>query len=156
MKPYLELPHLLSLSWLAYPIVSLLFVAFRLQLSLKSSEDAIATAKSDLLAACLAAERAATSAASMPRYMAIATNKQFVDAVNGSINGAREVLTLSLTAMEAVINFIVDIYRSSFLCLLELVVRSGLAILIQAVQGVNFFLVLLNPRSNVDNCCCTA
>ena len=64
LTPYLQLPHLLSLTWLAYPILSLLFIAVRLQLSLASSQDAVASAKGDLLAACQAAERAATATAS--------------------------------------------------------------------------------------------
>ncbi|KAK7043267.1 plasma membrane fusion protein prm1 [Paramarasmius palmivorus] len=134
LKPYLELPHLLSLTWLAYPILSLLFVAFRLQLSLASSQDAVASAKANLLASCKAAEQAATSAASMPRFLAIATNEQFADAVNGTMRAARATLVLALTIMEAIINFIIDIYRSTFLCFLELVIRGGLAIIIGAVK----------------------
>lgn len=73
----------------------------------------------------------------MPRYMAIATNKQFADAANGSINAARATLVMSLTMMEAIINFIIDLYRSTFLCFLELVVRGGLALLIGAVNEVS-------------------
>jgi hypothetical protein len=136
LTPYLQLSHLLSLTWLAYPILSLTFVAFRLQLSLSASQDAVANAKDNLLASCKAAERAAVTAASMPRYLALASNEQFADAVNGSLNAARATLILSLTVMEAVINFIIDLYRSTFLCFLELVVRGGLAILIAAVQEV--------------------
>ncbi|KAF8160734.1 hypothetical protein B0H34DRAFT_349869 [Crassisporium funariophilum] len=137
LTPYLQLPHLLSLTWLAYPILSLIFVAFRLQLSLADAQSAVASAKDNLLTSCKAAEEAATSAASMPRYMALATNKQFAEAVNGSMNAARAALILSLTAMEAIINFIIDLYRSTLLCFLELVVRGGLAILIGAVQEIN-------------------
>ncbi|KAJ7594493.1 plasma membrane fusion protein PRM1 [Mycena floridula] len=137
LKPYLELPHLLSLTWLAYPILSIIFVVFRLQIALGSSQDAASSAKADLLASCKAAEKAATAAASMPRYMALATNQQFADAVNGSMNAARAALVLSLTVMEAIINFIVDIYRSTFLCFLELVIRGGLSIIIAAVQEFN-------------------
>lgn len=139
--PYLQLKHLLSLTWLAYPVLSLLIVAFRLQLSLATSQDAVTSAKNDLLASCKAAETAATSAASMPRYLAIASNQQFADAVNGSLNAARAALILALTVMEAIINFIIDLYRSTFLCFLELVVRGGLAILISAVQEVSFLLI---------------
>jgi len=139
LTPYLQLPHLLSLTWLAYPILSLIFIAFRLQLSLSDAQNAIVSAKDDLLASCRAAEEAATSAASMPRYLAIATNQQFAEAVNGSMNAARATLVLSLTVMEAIINFIVDIYRSTLLCFIELVVRGGLAILISAVQEVSQF-----------------
>ncbi|KAF6761239.1 plasma membrane fusion protein PRM1 [Ephemerocybe angulata] len=137
LTPYLQLPHLLSLTWLAYPILSLIFVAFRLSSSLESTQNAIASAKGDLLTSCKAAEEAATAAASMPRYMALATNEQFADAVNASLRGARLALTLSLTAMEAIINFIIDLYRSVFLCFLELIVRGGLAILSGAVTEIN-------------------
>ncbi|KAF8973047.1 hypothetical protein BDZ97DRAFT_1936005 [Flammula alnicola] len=137
LTPYLTLPHLLSLTWLAYPILSLIFVAFRLQLSLADAQSAVVSAKGDLLTSCKAAEQAATSAASMPRFMALATNKQYADAVNASMNAARAALVLALTVMEAIINFIVDLYRSTFLCFLELVIRGGLAILIGAVQEIN-------------------
>lgn len=144
LRPYLQLPHLLSLTWLAYPILSLIFVIFRLQTSLSASQDAVANAKGDLLTSCKAAEQAATAAASMPRYMAEATNEQFADAVNGSLNAARAALVLALTVMQGIINFIVDIYRSTFLCFAELVIRGGLAILIAAVEEVppSFSLVL--------------
>jgi hypothetical protein len=136
LTPYLQLPHILSLTWLAYPILSLIFIAFRLQLSSDSAQKAIDNAKSDILAGCLAAQRAASSAANMPRFMAVATNEQIADAVNASMNGAREALILSLTVMEAIINFIVDTYRSTFLCFLELVVRGGLSLIIGATQEV--------------------
>jgi len=138
LTPYLQLPHLLSLTWIAYPILSLAFIAFRLHLSLDSANDSIASAKDGLLASCKAAETAATSAASMPRYLAIASNEQFVHVVNGSLNAARETLVLALTAMEGIINFIVDIYRSTFLCFLELIVRGSLALLLGAVNEVCF------------------
>jgi hypothetical protein len=137
LKPYLELSHLISLAWLAYPILSLLFIAFRLQLSLDASSSSIASAKENLIASCLAAEKAATSAASFPRYMAVATNQRVVEAVNDTMEGARAALVLSLTVMEAIINFLVDIYRSTFLCFVELVVRGGLSLLITAVQDVS-------------------
>lgn len=143
LKPYLQLPHLLSLTWLAYPVISLIFIAFRLQLSLASAQLALANAKNDLIAGCSAAEQSATAAASLPRYMALTTNKQFADAINGSMNGARVALILSLTVMEAIINFIIDMYRSTFLCFVELAVRSVLSIAISAAQVVCNLLLLL-------------
>lgn len=72
--------------------------------------------------------------------MAIATNKQITDAVNGTMNAARATLVLSLTILEGVINFAIDIYRSTFFCFLELVVRGGLGVLIGAVQEVHISL----------------
>ncbi|KAH9949740.1 hypothetical protein B0H21DRAFT_889589 [Amylocystis lapponica] len=140
LRPYLQLSHLLSLTWLAYPILSLLFVAFRLHISSSSAQDYVSDAKADLLSSCQAAQTAATSAASMPRYLAIAANGQLSDAVNDTMNAARETLILALTVMEAVINFIVDMYRSTFLCFVELVVRGALSILIGFVNEANGFL----------------
>ncbi|KAI0775765.1 hypothetical protein BD413DRAFT_470872 [Trametes elegans] len=153
LKPYLQLPHLLSLTWLAYPILSLIFVVFRLQLSGASAQDAVANAKSQLLTSCKAAERAATGAASMPRYMAVATNQQITDAVNGTMHAARATMVLALTIMEAIINFIIDTYRSTFLCFLELVVRGALSILIGAVDEFNSFLTntFNGLRTNIQN-----
>lgn len=56
------------------------------------------------------------------------------------MNDARAALILSLTVMEAIINFLIDIYRSTFLCFLELIVGGGLALLIAAVQEITSFL----------------
>ena len=136
LTPYLQLSHILTLTWLAYPILSLIFIAFRLQISSDSAQTAIGNAKGDLLTGCLAAQRAASSAASMPRFMALATNDQIVDAVNASMFAAQEALILSLTIMEAIMNFIVDIYRSTFLCFLELAIGGGLSLIIGATQEV--------------------
>src|SRR6266436_5288278 len=54
LTPYLTLPHLLSLTWLASPVISLLFVAFRLVNTTESAQDAVKDAKSSLMASCLA------------------------------------------------------------------------------------------------------
>ncbi|KAI9463204.1 hypothetical protein BJY52DRAFT_1253680 [Lactarius psammicola] len=153
LTPYLQLPHILSLTWLAYPILSLLFIAFRLQLSSDSAQAAVNNARGDLLTSCQAAQRAASSTASMPRFMAIATNDQITDAVNASMNGAREALILALTVMEAVINFLVDIYRSTFLCFLELIVRGGLSLIIGATQEINTLLTntFSSLRTSIQN-----
>ncbi|KZO93306.1 hypothetical protein CALVIDRAFT_485901 [Calocera viscosa TUFC12733] len=140
LPPYLRLVDHYSLTWLATPVISLIFVVIKLVLSSFDVQDAVADMKADVLSSCQAAEQAATVAASLPRYMAEGTNKGIVDAVNGTIDGAKDILILTLTALEAIIDFIVDMYRSTFLCFLELVIRGGLALLIGAVQEVTSFL----------------
>lgn len=72
--------------------------------------------------------------------MAIASNQLIADTINGTMNDARAALILSLTVMEAIINFLIDIYRSTFLCFLELIVGGALALLIAAVQEITSFL----------------
>ncbi|KAI0052306.1 hypothetical protein FA95DRAFT_1569389 [Auriscalpium vulgare] len=158
LTPYLQRSHRLSLTWLAYPILSLLFIVFRLSLSSDAAQSAVGNAKGDLLASCQAAQQAASSTASMPRFMAAATNEQIADAVNGTMNAARATLVLALTIMEAIINFIVDIYRSTFLCFVELVVRGGLSLIIGATQEISSFLTTTFGaiRTNIQNDVSTA
>jgi hypothetical protein len=134
--PYLQLPHLLSLAWVTYPVISLIIVAFRLQLSLASAENGLDGVKRKLLASCTAAERSATAAASLPRYMAETSNRQFADAANGVLTAAKYSLILSLTVVEALINFIIDLFRSLFLCLLELAMGIGFSLVTGAVEAV--------------------
>ncbi|CUA75047.1 Plasma membrane fusion protein PRM1 [Coprinopsis cinerea okayama7 len=107
LKPYLTLPYLLSLTWLATPITSLLFIIFRLIISQGAAQDGVEDAKGVLIASCAAAERAAQHC---------------------------------LTALQGIIEFVIDMYRSIFLCFLELVVRGGLAIIIGALTEVTNFL----------------
>lgn len=89
LLPYLTLPYLMSLSWLAYPVLSLLFIAFRLSLSSDGANDAVSDAKEKLLSSCTAAEGAASVAGSLPRFMAQGTNQQIIDTVNASMDAAR-------------------------------------------------------------------
>ncbi|CAE6512245.1 unnamed protein product [Rhizoctonia solani] len=128
LKPYLTLPYLLSLTWLATPITSLLFIIFRLIISQGAAQDGVEDAKGVLIASCAAAERAAQGVGSIGSFMAAGTNRQIEAAVNGTINAAR------------IIEFVIDMYRSIFLCFLELVVRGGLAIIIGALTEVTNFL----------------
>lgn len=94
LTPYLTLGHHLSLTWLAYPIISLLFVAFRLIDSTASATDGVADAKANLLTSCLAAQRAASAAASMPRYLAIGSNDAIQGAVDASMDADRLTMIL--------------------------------------------------------------
>ena len=137
LTPYLQLSHRLSLAWLAYPILSIVFIVFRLILSGDAAQSAIDNAKDDMLVACKAAQQAAASTASMPRYMALATNELVDRTTNAALQATRQALVLSLTVMEAIINFIIDTYRSTFLCFLELIVRGALSILISGLNEVS-------------------
>ncbi|VDC06833.1 unnamed protein product [Peniophora sp. CBMAI 1063] len=134
LTPYLQLSHRLSLAWLAYPILSIVFIIFRLILSGDSAQNAVDGAKDDLLSACLAAQEAAASTASMPRYMALASNELVVASTNAALSATRQALVLALTVMEAIINFIIDTYRSTLLCFLELIVRGALSIIISGLK----------------------
>jgi hypothetical protein len=134
--PYLAFAHLLSLTWLAYPVLSLGFVILNLQLALSAVEANAQNAKSALLSSCYAAQAASSASASLPRYIAISVNRGYSIAVNDSLQAAQAALDFSLTVLEAIVDFFVDTYRSTFLCFLELVIQAGLAVLASAAAEV--------------------
>jgi hypothetical protein len=139
LKPYLELPHILSLSWLAYPVISLGFIAFKVIQAENDAQESLQRGKETLFASCRAAEHASTGATSLPRYMAVATNQQIQDTVNAAARNARAALILAITIMEAIINFVISIYRSTLLCFIEFGVRATLGLLISATEQVRAF-----------------
>ncbi|KIM31343.1 hypothetical protein M408DRAFT_327585 [Serendipita vermifera MAFF 305830] len=153
LRPYLTTAQLISLAAFASPIISLLFVLFRLQASGDVAKDSVNSAKDSLQASCLAAERAASVGASLPRYLAQGVNHQITEASVATMEGVRIALTLSLTGTEALIEFVIDMYRSTFLCLLELVVRGGLSVLIAAVSEITSFInnTLTSITSGIAN-----
>ncbi|KAJ7865924.1 hypothetical protein B0H14DRAFT_3133302 [Mycena olivaceomarginata] len=127
--PYLTLVHRISLTWLAYPIFALGFVTFNLQVVLSGVDADVQNAKTALLASCYGAQAASSASASLPRYMAMSVNRGYSIAVNDALTTAQAALNDSLTVVEAIIDFFVDTYRSTFLCFLQLVVQAGLAVL---------------------------
>lgn len=73
VRPYLSRNDLYTLSWACYPVVCILFVAFHLKLATNSVADGVEDAKQALTASCNAAQKAATVAVSLPRYLAKGT-----------------------------------------------------------------------------------
>lgn len=115
LPPYLTLSPLLLLSAFSPLILSLLFTCIHLLLHGSDVHRNIAQAKQELLSACARAEDRASSIASLPRYLADGVNRGTVQSVTAVVHGAARVFTLSITAIEAVLIFIVDSYRSLFL-----------------------------------------
>lgn len=72
------------------------------------------------------------------------TNQEAIRATQASILAIGTMLMDAITIIEAVVNFIVDTYRSMLLCTIELAVRGTLEILISAVQNVSRKLLGVN------------
>ncbi|KAK7007093.1 plasma membrane fusion protein PRM1, partial [Favolaschia claudopus] len=59
--------------------------------------------------------------------------------INSSLSPAQTAANLLLTVLESLIEFFVDTYRSTFLCLLELVIQAGLSVLAAAATEATSF-----------------
>ncbi|SJX63563.1 related to PRM1-Pheromone-regulated multispanning membrane protein [Sporisorium reilianum f. sp. reilianum] len=137
LQPWLGLRARLFLAPISIPLISLLFVASRLWMSSGDATDSVSSAKTNLLSACDAAEGTASLAASFPHFLAATTNVQLAQSVTSTVHGAARVFDLSMTAIEKILSYIVNSYKSLFMCFMELLVRGALAVLIEAVQLIS-------------------
>lgn len=137
LQPWLGLRARLFLAPISIPLISLLFVAFRLIMSSHDVNDSVSSAKTSLLSSCHAVEATASLAASLPHFLAATTNDQLAQSVTATVRGAARVFDLSITAIEKILSYIVDSYKSLFVCFMELLVRGSLAVLIEAVQLIS-------------------
>lgn len=163
LHPYLGARARLSLSWLSQHFLALLLVLVALAFVSSSVSDLVKDGKRSLTAACAGVEGAANVAASLPHYMADGVNQLNSNTVTAVTHGVGTVLDLTLQALEAIImcvhlqkeplqfvlftlertifgtSFMIDTYRSLFLCLLDLAVHGSLTLLVQAIEQAQEF-----------------
>ncbi|GAA5951636.1 hypothetical protein JCM3765_005989 [Sporobolomyces pararoseus] len=139
LHPYLGPQARLSLSWLSQHFLALLLVLIALGFLLSSIPVLVKDGKATLTAACSGVEGAANVAVSLPHYMADGVNELNSKTISAVTNGAGTVLDLTLQALEALIIFMIDTYRSLFLCLLDLVVHGSLTLLVHAIEEAQQF-----------------
>ncbi|MCO5565466.1 hypothetical protein L7F22_019139 [Adiantum nelumboides] len=71
----------------------------------------------------------------MPYYFAKNLNEQTSDSIENTVHSLARVLLLAMTAMEKILVFMVNMYKSLLLCFIELLVRGSLVLLISAVDA---------------------
>ncbi|GAA5926511.1 pheromone-regulated protein PRM1 [Sporobolomyces koalae] len=152
LHPYLGPRARLSLSWLSQHFLALLLVLVALGFLLSAIPPLVEDGKRTLTAACSGVEGAANVAVSMPHYLADGVNEMNAKTLTAVTNGAGTVLDLTLQALEAIILFMIDTYRSLFLCLLDLLVHGSLTLLIHAIEEAQEFVTdaLANIRTGVQ------
>lgn len=136
LPPYLTSRPLLCLTILSPPILALLLALFTLILLANQATGSVDAAKREILAGCTAAERASRVLDHVPALMREQGEKALKKAVEGGVTGVGIVLMLAMTVIQEVLKFLVDTFRSTYMCCLELVIFGALAILIGAIEEV--------------------
>jgi hypothetical protein len=89
-------------------------ILIQLILTLQSVQDGVGDAKREMAAACSGIEGAASVAVSIPHFMADQTNDFLVSGAENIVHGLALVLDLSIRAIEAIIMYVIDTYRSLY------------------------------------------
>jgi hypothetical protein len=138
--PYLGLRARLSQTWINRWTVLLVLIIVRLVLSLKDINYDIANAKTEALSACKSVENVGSAMASMPHYLSEGVNALAADGVTKAISGMMDMLMLTITGVEEMVLFFINMYTSMYVCLITFAVTGSLHAAIDMIEKVGNFM----------------
>lgn len=140
LAPYLGLRARLSQTWINRWTILLLLVLVRTLFAIASLDDNLGSARREALSACTAVETAGSAMASMPHYMSRGVNELTVKGVEKAINGLIQMLIMSVTGVQELVVFIINLLTSTYVCLITLAVGGSLHVAVEVAQEVGDFL----------------
>ncbi|KAL1407522.1 plasma membrane fusion protein prm1 [Vanrija albida] len=136
LRPYLSLGPRLLLSVFSPALVPLMFTVAHLIQTRSSTATLAANLKHDVLSVCGGLASGISVLQSIPRYLAMQTNAELLRASRQTVMGVGRALMDIIQVIEAVLKFLIDMYRSLLMCVIQLVVQGTLSVLIGAVDAI--------------------
>ncbi|WOO78570.1 Plasma membrane fusion protein PRM1 [Vanrija pseudolonga] len=137
LRPYLSLGPRLLLSVFSPALIPLMFTVAHLVQTRASTAALAASLKNDVMSACGGLATGASILQSIPRYLAMQTNAELLRAARQTVMGIGLALMDIILVIEAVLKFVIDMYRSLLMCVIQLVVQGTLSVLIGAVEAIS-------------------
>jgi hypothetical protein len=137
--PYLGLRARLSQTWINKWTILLFLILCRVLLAIRNLDDNIEDAKTQALSACTSVENVGSAMASMPHYLSMGVNSLAADGVTHAINGLMGMLMLSISAVEEIVLFVINMMTSTYVCLITLVISGSLHVAIDMIEKVGDF-----------------
>ncbi|RDW82206.1 hypothetical protein BP6252_03318 [Coleophoma cylindrospora] len=138
--PYLGLRARLSQVWINRWTILLVLIICRLLLAINDINHSIAQAKTQALSACTSVENVGSAMASMPHYLSEGVNALAADGVTHAVNGLMDMLLLTVTGVEEIVLFIINMMTSTYVCLITLAISGSLHVAIQMIEEVGAFM----------------
>ena len=140
ITPYLGLRARLSQVWINRWTILLLLVLVRLLIAIAGLHNDLASAKTEAMSACTAVESVGSAMASMPHYLAAGVNDLAGTGIEKAIDGLMSMLLLTVTGIEEIVVFVINMMTSTYMCLITLVVAGSLHVALQVAEDVSNFL----------------
>ncbi|KAK4953193.1 plasma membrane fusion protein prm1 [Elasticomyces elasticus] len=134
--PYLGFRARLSQTWLNRWTVLLLLVLIRTLFALASLDDNLGSARREALSMCTSVENVGSAMASMPHYMSGGVNELSAAGIEKAINGLMQMLILSITGVEEIVVFIINLLTQTYVCLITLAVGGSLHVAISVAEDL--------------------
>lgn len=135
LTPYLGLRARLSQIWINRWTILLLLVLIRTLLAVGSLDDGLDSARRQALSACTSVESMGSAMASMPHYMSQGVNELAASGVERAVNGLMSMLTLTVTGVEEIVLFVVNLLTQTYVCLITLAVSGSLRAALDVIEG---------------------
>ena len=140
LTPYLGLRARLSQVWLNRWTILILLVLARVLIAIGNLHDRIDAAEADALSACTTVESMGSAMASMPHYMSQGTNELAARGVEKAVNGLEQMLLLTITGLEEIFVFWINMLYGTYECLLTFAVGGSAHAALALTQDVTDFL----------------
>ena len=140
LTPYLGLRARLSQVWINRWTVLLLLVLIRTLLAIGGINNNLTSARTQALSACRGVESVGSAMASMPYYMSQGTNELTAAGIEKAINGLMSMLLLTITGVEEIVVFVINLLTSTYVCLLTFAIGGSLHVAIDVAESVGDFL----------------
>lgn len=134
ITPYLGLRARLSQVWINRWTILLLLVLARTLIAISSIKYDLASAQSEALSACSSVEAVGSAMASMPHYMSQGVNEMAATGVEKAVQALQDMTTLSVTGVEELVVFVINMMTSTYLCLITLAVGGSLHVALQVIE----------------------
>ena len=140
ITPYLGLRSRLSQVWINRWTVLLFLVLVRVLIAIASINNDLGSAKTEAMSACSSDEDMGTTMASMPHYMSAGVNELAASGIEKAVRGLHSMLLLTVTGVEELLVFYVNMLTGTYMCLITLVVSGALHVALQLIEDVVHFL----------------
>lgn len=140
ITPYLGLRARLSQVWINRWTILLLLVLVRVLIAVSSLQDDIASAKREALAACTSVESMGSAMASMPHYLSRGVNELTASGVESAVSALHSMLMLTVTGVEELVVFVLQVMFQTYLCLITLAVRGSVHVAVDVIEEATDFL----------------
>lgn len=140
ITPYLGLRARLSQVWINRWTVLLILVLVRLLIAIAGLHKDLGSAKSEAMSACTGVESIGSAMSSMPHYLAAGVNDMAGTGIEKAIQGLMSMLLLTVTGIEEIVVFVINMMTSTYMCLITLVVAGSLHVALQVAEDVSNFL----------------
>jgi hypothetical protein len=140
LTPYLGLRARLSQVWINRWTILILLVLARVLIAIGNLHDDIDAAEAKALSACTSVEAMGSTVASMPHYLSQGTNELAARGVTKAVNGLEEMLFMTITGVEEIFVFVVNMMYGTYECLITFAVTGAAHVAVQIAEDVTKFL----------------